>query len=184
MAKDYKVLSRERTHVDRVTGAVTTETTEKLVVKQVESSGNFFFTFIDFMAPLMNIKQGKDRHVLDEICQMAEINTGLVRLVKEDRAAMCDRLDMKASNLSRSIKNLLDAGVIEGSSSYFFIKPELFWKGSAQKRFEVMQKRSATVTVALVSSEAAGEKAIREFEERMDKKDAEREGKNTNQLNP
>ena len=154
------MVSVERTYVDKDTGEMKQYTSKKVVVDRLPSTGAFFITFIDFMAPLLNIRQGKDRQVLDEICAMAEVNTGFVRFVPEDRDRICKKLGMQRANLSRSVNNLLKAGVIEGSTTYFQIRPELFWKGSAEKRAEMLKDRGISLEVSFVLGADAQKRAL------------------------
>lgn len=155
-----KVVSVEKTYVDQDTGEMRQYTSRKVVVERIPSPGAFFITFIDFMAPLLNIGQGKDRQVLDEICALAEVNTGYVRFVPEDRDRICKKLGMQRANLSRSVGNLRKAGVIEGSTTYFRIRPELFWKGTTEKRAEVLRERGISVEVSFVIGKDAQKRAI------------------------
>jgi DNA-binding Lrp family transcriptional regulator len=91
---------------------------------------------------------------------MAEVNTGYVRFVPEDRDRICKKLNMQRANLSRSVGNLLKAGVIEGSTTYFRIRPELFWKGTTEKRAEVLRERGISVEVSFVIGADAQKKAL------------------------
>ena len=158
------MISVEKSYVDQDTGELRQYTSRKVVVERIPSPGAFFITFIDFMAPLLNISQGKDRQVLDEICSMAEVNTGYVRFVPEDRDRICKKLGMQRANLSRSVNNLLKTGVIEGSTTYFRIKPELFWRGTTEKRAEILKERGISVEVSFVIGADAQKKVLKDIE--------------------
>lgn len=159
-----KVVSVEESYVDQETGELRKYTSKKVVVERIPGPGAFFITFIDFMAPLLNISQGKDRQVLDEICALAEVNTGWVRLVPEDRDRICIKLGMQRANLSRSVRNLLNVGVIEGSTTYFRIRPELFWKGTTEKRAELLKERGISVEVSFVLNDSVAKKMVSDVE--------------------
>jgi len=58
----------------------------------------------------------------------------------------------------------MEVGVIEGSTTYFRIKPELFWRGTTEKRAEILKERGISVEVSFVIGTDAQKKVLNDIE--------------------
>ena len=70
----YQQVTQTQT-VDLSTGEIVQYDTTKTYTRKIESE-SFYMTFIDYIAPLYNLKSDAAKNVLNWMCCDAEYNTG------------------------------------------------------------------------------------------------------------
>ena len=130
--KNYKSFT-QKTVVDKTTGEIIEVETMKNFKIQT-TVDKFYMTFIDFAAPIFELKQGVDKSVIAKMCCMAEFNTGIVKLTASDRTDICESLNISKQQLTNSIARLKKLSLINGSAGRFIINPQIFWKGDLNSR--------------------------------------------------
>lgn len=113
----------------------------------------FTMMYNDYMSKLYGIEHLSDRKLIDKFCEMAEFNTGVVRLTTQDRDNVCDQLKISRPNLSKNLKRLKDLGLIDGDRGVYTINPTLFWKGDRKARAELLKKEGLTVIMQFRAEE-------------------------------
>lgn len=127
----YQVTTHEV--YDATTGEISRiEKTKRQTVK-IES-GQFYMTFIDFMAPIFQLKNSTDKSVLSWLCCNAQFDSGKVILSAKERKICCENLGISRSMLSKSLKNLSDKRLIAGDDGSYFVNAQIFWKGDLKTR--------------------------------------------------
>ena len=102
-------------------------------------------TFIDYIAPLFNLKSDAAKNVLNWMCCHAEYNTGKVQLTTNPRDLACEELGMKSNSLSNHLKKLKDLNLISGEKGDFIINPKIFWKGDTATRNKLLSDNEVKV---------------------------------------
>ena len=123
--------------VDVNTGEIIQYETQKTYTRKIESE-SFYMTFIDYIAPLFNLKSDTAKNVLNWMCCHAEYNTGKVQLTTNQRDLACEELGMKSNSLSNHLKKLKDLKLIDGDRGDFIINPQIFWKGDTVTRNKLL----------------------------------------------
>lgn len=86
----------------------------------------FYMVFIDYMAPLFNLKNGTSKSVLSKLCELAEFNTGKVNLASATRQEICEQLQIRNNVLSMSLKELCEKKLISGEKGSYIINAQIF----------------------------------------------------------
>lgn len=159
MATKFKQ-STIREYVDVNTGEIQMIETSKTFTTKVPSD-RFFMTFIDVLSPFFNIKSDNARKILVWMCQHAEFNTGIVRLTSADRLKMAEEIDICANTITNNLKKLKDAKLISGDKGIFQITPVLFWKGSMDKRAELLENKEIQITFGIEKEDDEKETIIK-----------------------
>lgn len=147
MATKFKQ-STIREYVDVNTGEVQMIETSKTFTTKVPTD-RFFMVFIDVLSPYFNLKSDNAKKILVWMCQHAEFNTGVVRLTSADRLQMAEDIDICPNTITNNLKKLKDAKLISGDKGIFQITPVLFWKGSMDKRAELLEDREVQITFGI-----------------------------------
>ena len=108
--------------VDCDTGEIKVIESQKVFSKKVKND-NFYFTFIDFIAPLFRLRSDSAKTLLVWLCTNAEFNTGVVRLTADDRRQLCETLNMSNNAITNCLKKLKDLNLISGQDGKFTINP-------------------------------------------------------------
>lgn len=132
----YQQITQTQT-VDVNTGEILQYETQKTYTRKIESE-SFYMTFIDYIAPLFNLKSDAAKNVLNWMCCHAEYNTGKVQLTTNQRDLACEELGMKSNSLSNHLKKLKDLKLIDGDRGDFIINPQIFWKGDTVTRNKLL----------------------------------------------
>lgn len=134
--------------VDTETGEITDTTVEKHFVTRVKTD-EFFMVFIENLAPFYGLKQAGDIRLMVAMCEMAEFNTGIIRMSKKIRQMLCDKANISYSNISRHLSRLSASKLIIEDDGDYTINPTIFWKGSTTTRTEVLQNEGLTFQITL-----------------------------------
>lgn len=134
--------------VDLSTGEIKEYETQKTYTRKVETE-SFYMTFIDYIAPLFNLKSDAAKNVLNWMCCHAEYNTGKVQLTTNQRDLACAELGMKSNSLSNHLKKLKDLSLISGEKGDFIINPQIFWKGDTITRDKMLKDNEIKIIFKL-----------------------------------
>jgi hypothetical protein len=134
--------------VDCDTGEIKVIESQKVFTKKVKSD-NFYFTFIDFIAPLFRLRSDSAKTLLVWLCTNAEFNTGVVRLTADDRRQLCETLNMSNNAITNCLKKLKDLNLISGQDGKFTINPQIFWKGEMSVRDKLLQSEDIQIIFKL-----------------------------------
>lgn len=126
------------TKIDYSTGEITEDIQVKNFTVQT-TTDKFYMTFIDFAAPLFDLKQGLDKALIAKLCCMAEFNTGIVKLTTQDRSDICKFLGISKQQLTNSLGRIKKLNLLSGSNGNFLINPKIFWKGDMKSRSEALK---------------------------------------------
>lgn len=134
--------------VDCDTGEIKVIESQKVFTKKVKND-NFYFTFIDFVAPLFRLRSDSAKNLLVWLCTNAEFNTGIVRLTADDRRQLCETLNMSNNAITNCLKKLKDLNLISGQDGKFTINPQIFWKGEMSVRDRLLQSEDIQIIFKL-----------------------------------
>lgn len=135
--------------VDINTGELVKVDTQKTFTEKVNSE-KFYMTFLDYIAPLYKLRSEVARRILDWMCENAGFNTGTVILSTSERQQMCKDLDLTGNQVTNNLKKLKDLNLITGEKGTFTLNPEIFWKGDAQTRKQVLEGKSLKISYELI----------------------------------
>ena len=121
--KKYSKVS-EKNIVDTLTGEILTIETEKVFTRQIDSE-KFYKVFYDNIDIVSSLKSVISRNVLDYLSSNAGFNTGIIYLNKDIRQEICEKYNIKLSQLSRALADLKDHGLISGEQT-IVINPDIF----------------------------------------------------------
>lgn len=139
----------QREIVDVNTGELVKVDTQKTFTEKVNSE-HFYMTFIDYIAPIYQLRSEVARRMLDWMCEHAGYNTGIVDLSTSKRQQMCTDLEIANNQITNNLKKLKDLNLITGEKGTFTVNPEIFWKGDATSRREVLKDKSLKVSFELI----------------------------------
>ena len=131
--------------VDTETGEIVTIVSAKEYSTKVESD-RFYMTFIDYIAPLYELKSNSLKNLLTYLCEHAEFNTGKVSLTTAARKVACDYLGISNNTLTNYLKKLKDSNLISGKDGEFIINPQIFWKGDTKSRAQILENEEIKIT--------------------------------------
>ena len=126
-----------KTVIDRTTGEISEIETIKKQKITIESEP-FYMVFIDYMSPLFQLKNGTAKSVLSYLCAEAQFNTGKVSLSANTRKRICENLGITKTNLSNSLKELVNKKLLAGEKGEYKINPQIFWKGDLKGRNSIL----------------------------------------------
>ena len=143
------VYSNVNTITDTNTGEVITYESKKVIKEKIDSE-SFYMTFLDYIAPVYSLKSAATLNLLRWLCENAEFNTGKVSITPQDRKDICDLLDISAQQITNGLKKLKDLNLIDGGNGSFRINPQIFWKGDAQSRRDLLKDKELQISFELV----------------------------------
>lgn len=141
--------TRTREIVDVTTGELVSVESEKIFTQKIDSD-NFYMVYIDHMAPLFKLNSTIARNVLDWFCKNAQFNTGKVSLTPSERLNLCEDLQITPNQVTKAIKTLRDLDLIDGEKGTFFINADIFWKGDATSRKQVLDGKKLEITYKII----------------------------------
>ena len=150
MGKRNKILQKVVEVVDSSTGEVVTQSKSYSIKVNAD---NFFITYIDSMASFYNLKSAVDMKVLARFCEKAEFNTGKVLLPSPVRNELCEFLKISSQQLTNSISNLKEIGLVTGERGYYQISPQVYWKGTSEARRNILANGGVSMNLTFELSE-------------------------------
>lgn len=139
----------QREIIDVNTGESVKVDTQKTFTEKINPE-HFYMTFIDYIAPLYQLHSEVARRMLDWMCEHAEYNTGIVDLSTSKRQQMCSELNLANNQITNNLKKLKDLNLITGDKGSFTVNPEIFWKGDAQTRKDILNNKSLQVSFEII----------------------------------
>lgn len=121
-------------------------TSEKKFVYDINTD-SFFMTFIDFMAPLLEIKGRNTKTLLSWMCANAEYNTGKIYIPAPRIKQLSQNLNITKQCIYNGFVELKKLGLITGERGAFQLNPEIFWKGDIQARKRLLESNGNKVSV-------------------------------------
>lgn len=119
----------------------------KLHSVELDKSDSFYLIYFRMLKTFYEIKYVKDVHLLFKLCELADYNTGIVRISPEDRIELCDFLNIQNPNLSTGLRRLRELELIEGGKSKYTINPSVFWKGDKETRNRILKEKGIDFTI-------------------------------------
>lgn len=95
--------------------------------------------------------QGRDYEVMFALLEILDFEN----LIQVNQAEIAQALNMKPSHMSRSVKNLVETGVLLegpriGRSKTYRLNPNLGWKGSAKGHNEALRAKMKQSNITVV----------------------------------
>jgi len=131
--------------VDSNTGEVIHQVIDKRFAIKVETTDQFFMTFIQFMGPYYEIKYADDYKVLGKLNAMAALNTGEIELTARRRKEISEELKLSQPQISRSIARLKELKLLFGDGGSYTIASEIFWRGGTNERVPMAKKQRSLI---------------------------------------
>lgn len=123
-------------------------TTSKTFANKVKPE-SFYMTFIKHVGVIYGVRSTTDLHLLNKFLEVAEYNTGVVRIPSTLRKRICEELDISTNYFSMSIRRLKEKKLIAGKGGEFTINPHIFWKGDRDSRDKLMKNKEFEITFKL-----------------------------------
>lgn len=130
--------------VDYQTGEEKEIEVNKTFVTKV-TPDKFYMTFIDYAAPLFQIKSETAKSVLTWMCCHLPYNDNKIPLTTKMREQLCKDLNITPNTLTNSLKKLKDLNVINGSKGDFEINPAIHWRGTTDERDKKLKVKEIQV---------------------------------------
>lgn len=135
--------------VDTQTGEVITYENQKVITEKINVE-NFYMTFVDYIAPVFKLRSEVALKLLIWMCENAQFNTGQVSLTTEDRKNLTKELGISTNQITNNLKRLRELKLITGQNGKFQLNPQIFWKGDAKTRQEILKDKALKISFELV----------------------------------
>lgn len=139
----------QREIVDINTGEIVKVDTQKTFTEKINPE-QFYHTYLDYVAPLYDLRSEVAHRILVWMCVHAEYNTGKVLLPTAVRDEMQAELQICNNSLTNNLKRLKDLKIITGDRGVFYINPAIFWKGDATSRTQAIDGKSIEVSFRII----------------------------------
>lgn len=140
---------------------------EQIATKKTWSSSfkkdKFYMTFIEFVSPWYELKSDTAKNLLAKMCELAEYNTGVVRLTTAVRKEVCNDLHISPNTLTNNLSLLKSKKLIQGDKGDYIINAQIFWKGDAESREKLLNTETFRVIFELDSKEEGTEVTESDF---------------------
>ena len=113
---------------------------------------NFFATYLKHVQVLYSLNN-TEKNIMIYLCEKARHDTGEVDITPRDRERMMMFFDVKTSAISNNIKSLKSKGILIGDKGSYVINPELFWKGTMDKRQELLSNHTFEITLSILGED-------------------------------
>ena len=141
MAKKAFVESVTQERIDRETGEIIRCDIKKTHIVRLDPEDKFVQIYYEMLRTFYSIKYVSDLKLIIELASMANYNTGEIDLSTKKREVLCDRLGIKKTHLSTSLKRLKELNLIRGEKGSYIIEEAVFWKGDKETRKELMKEK-------------------------------------------
>lgn len=112
----------------------------------------FFSTYLKHVQVLYALNN-TEKNIMIYLCEKARHDTGEVDITARDRERMMMFFDVKTSAISNNIKSLRAKNILIGSKGSYLINPEVFWRGTFDKRQELLANHSFEITLSIVGED-------------------------------
>ena len=141
---------KNESHVTDEDGKV--HVTTKTYSTKIKSEA-FFATYLKHVQVLYSLNN-TEKNIMIYLCEKARHDTGEVDITARDRERMMMFFDVKTSAISNNIKSLKTKGILIGAKGSFIINPEVFWRGTFDKRQELLSTHSFEITLSIVGEDS------------------------------
>jgi hypothetical protein len=145
MATKHFINSNTRNIVDPETGEVIGTEVSKFVSVNLGKQEEFFMTYCKYLSSFYELKYADDIKIIIKFNEWAEFDTGKVDLTPKKRLEITESLGIRNDSISKSLRRLLDIGLINGDRGSYVINPIIFWKGDKAKRKELLESEGLRV---------------------------------------
>lgn len=145
MASRHFINSKTKDIIDPETGEVIGSETDKFVEIKLGRQEEFFITYCKYLSSFYELKYADDIKIIIKFNEWAEFDTGKVDLTPRKRLKITDDLGIRNDSISKSLRRLLDIGLISGGKGSYVINPIIFWKGDKAKRKELLESEGLRV---------------------------------------
>ena len=136
MAKYKEIYSKE--FIDARTGEVQRIETAKIHTHKIKSIDENICIYNEYLQRDLNLKSYLAFKLLCELCNRGDWDTCKVVVGTAERIDICNKIGASSKNWSRLISDLKKSGAISGDKGTYYINPKYMWKGSAEKRKELI----------------------------------------------
>ena len=140
MATKHFLESTTVSRVDKETGEVTETEVKKLVKVNMGKQEEFYMTYCQYLAPLYQLTYADDIKLIVKLCEWGQYDKGTVQLTSSRRLEITSSLGMHNTNISKSLKRLVEKKLITGEKGEYQLNPVIFWKGDRAVRKEMLRK--------------------------------------------
>lgn len=137
--------SKLSTRVDETTGEVIEETVSKTFFINKKSEP-FFLTYVKGLSIIYNITSAAALRLLYKLLELSEFNKTEIQISAPKKKEILKELNISEPCFTKAMKILSDAGLVTGSRGLYNISEDIFWKGDAKTRQQLMNSRTATIT--------------------------------------
>lgn len=139
MATKHFIKSKTVDIIDPETGEIVGTETNKFIKVNLGKQEEFFMTYCKYLSSFYELKYADDIKIIIKFNEWAEFDTGKVDLTSKKRLEITEALGIRNDSISKSLRRLLDAGLINGERGSYIINPVIFWKGDKAKRKELLE---------------------------------------------
>lgn len=140
MSTKHFLESTTISRVDKETGEITETEVKKLVKINMGKQEEFYMTYCQYLAPLYQLTYADDIKLIVKLCEWGQYDTGKVQLSSARRGEITDTLGLHNSNISKSLKRLVEKQLISGEKGEYQLNPVIFWKGDRAVRKEILRR--------------------------------------------
>ena len=137
--------SKLSTRVDETTGEIIEETVSKTFFINKKSEP-FFLTYVKGLSIIYNITSAAALRLLYKLLELSEFNKTEIQISAPKKKEILKELNISEPCFTKAMKILSDAGLVTGSRGLYNISEDIFWKGDAKTRQQLMNSRTATIT--------------------------------------
>lgn len=139
MASKHFLESKVISYADPETGEIRNTESTKIVKINMGKQEEFFMTYCKYLSSFYELKYADDIKIIIKFNEFAEFDTGNVDLTPKKRLEITESLGIRNDSISKSLRRLLDIGLISGDRGSYVINPIIFWKGDKAKRKELLE---------------------------------------------
>lgn len=140
MSTKHFLESTTISRVDKETGEITETEVKKLVKINMGKQEEFYMTYCQYLAPLYQLTYADDIKLIVKLCELGQYDTGKVQLSSARRGEITETLGLHNSNISKSLKRLVQKQLISGEKGEYQLNPVIFWKGDRAVRKEILRR--------------------------------------------
>lgn len=112
-------------------------------------SEKFLIAFDCNISWLYDIKSIVTIKVLFKLLGLLSVGDGSISLNRSKRQKICEELRIAKSSFFRSLRELVDIGVITGGSDEYVVNADMFWRGGRDTRRRLLDDRKPSVSVVV-----------------------------------
>lgn len=103
------------------------------------SKDDSFRTYYNHGGAISKLKYTADMNIAIKFASTAKYNEGIVILTIDGRRELVTELKLHSSNISKSLKRLVEANIIHGGKGLYLLNPLYFWHGDTRGRNAILE---------------------------------------------